>query len=171
MARMRLDEFHSLDDAEARRLVSVWAPIPRWVTALVERRPYRDVADLAAVAASEAARWDAADLDIALAHHPRIGARVDQAGAEADASRREQAAMRTASDADAEAIAAGNRRYEERFHRVFLIRAAGRTPGQMRAELERRLTNDPAAETAEACGQLAEIALLRLHETITEEPA
>ena len=167
---MHLAEFHALSDAEARRVVAVWAPIPQWVDALVGARPFRDVDELADTARREAERWDAADLDTAVAHHPRIGARVDEAGAEGDASRSEQAAMRTASDDDAAAIAAGNRRYEERFDRVFLIRAAGRTPGQMRVELERRLRNDDRTETTEALQQLAEIALLRLRQTVTEEP-
>lgn len=164
---MHLDEFHTLTADEARRVVSVWAPIPHWVETLVSGRPYRDVAHLVATAREGASRWDAADLDAALAHHPRIGARVDQPGAEADASRREQGAMRAASTDDAAAIAEGNRRYENRFDRVFLIRAAGRSPGEMRAELERRLGNDDRAEVDEALGQLAEIALLRLAQTVT----
>lgn len=67
----------------------------------------------------------------------------------------------------AERIAAGNRDYEERFGRVFLIRAAGRSPEEMLAELERRLGNDDDAEVAEAAGQLAEIALLRLRRSVT----
>lgn len=166
---MHLDEFHALSADEARRVVAVWAPIPHWVDTLVAGRPYRDVADLVAAAREATTGWDAADLDTALAHHPRIGARVDEPGAEGDASRSEQGAMRSASADDAAAIAAGNRRYEDRFDRVFLIRAAGRTPGEMRAELERRLGNDDRTETAEALGQLAEIALLRLAHTVTEE--
>ncbi len=74
-------------------------------------------------------------------------------------------------DADADvtaAIADGNVAYEERFARVFLIRAAGRTPSDMLAELTRRLRNDDAAEAAEALGQLAEIAVLRLRGSVTD---
>jgi 2-oxo-4-hydroxy-4-carboxy-5-ureidoimidazoline decarboxylase len=73
--------------------------------------------------------------------------------------------MSAAGDDVVGAIAEGNARYEERFGRVFLIRAAGRTPSEMLAELERRLSNDPETETREATAQLAEIALLRLRET------
>ena len=57
---------------------------------------------------------------------------------------------------------AGNRAYEERFDRVFLIRAAGRGAGEILAELERRLGNDDATERAETLEQLRQIALLRL---------
>jgi 2-oxo-4-hydroxy-4-carboxy-5-ureidoimidazoline decarboxylase len=73
--------------------------------------------------------------------------------------------MSSAGAATTAAIADGNAAYE-RFGRVFLIRAAGRTPEQMRAELERRLGNDDETEAAEALDQLREIALLRLEATI-----
>ena len=65
-------------------------------------------------------------------------------------------------------IAAGNAAYEARFGRVFLIRAAGRSPEEMLTELERRLANDDETEAREAVGQLAEIALLRLRAAVTQ---
>ena len=77
--------------------------------------------------------------------------------------------MADAAASDADAIAAGNTAYEQRFGRVFLIRAAGRTPEQILAELRRRLQGDEASEAAEALGQLAEIALLRLRSSVTDD--
>ena len=65
-------------------------------------------------------------------------------------------------------IAAGNAAYEERFGRVFLIRAAGRSPEEMLAELERRLGNDDETEAREAIEQLRQIALLRLRTSVTD---
>ena len=68
-------------------------------------------------------------------------------------------------DADAEVRAAlldGNRAYEERFGHVFLIRAAGRSPDEMLAELRRRLGNDVVTERAEVTEQLAQITGLRV---------
>ncbi|WP_263970127.1 2-oxo-4-hydroxy-4-carboxy-5-ureidoimidazoline decarboxylase [Zafaria cholistanensis] len=65
-------------------------------------------------------------------------------------------------EASAAAWLAANRRYEERFGRIFLIRAAGRTGADMLARLHERLGNDPATEARVRAGQLAEIALLRL---------
>ncbi|ODU51567.1 MAG: OHCU decarboxylase [Microbacterium sp. SCN 70-10] len=167
---MHLHAFNALDDADATTLARVWADIPGWVDAVVAGRPYADVDALAAYAGDLAAAWSPADLAHALHAHPRIGARVSVENAEAAASRREQAAMSTAADDDVAAIAAGNAAYEERFGRVFLIRAAGRTPGEIRAELERRLGNDPDTETLEATRQLAEIALLRLRGSVTDAP-
>lgn len=163
---VRLREFNAASAADAASVVAVWASVPRWVDAVVAGRPYASVDALADRAAALAAAWTAADLDTAVAHHARIGQRPTGADAEAVASRSEQSSMASATDAVTTAIAEGNAAYEERFGRVFLIRAAGRTPGEMLAELRRRLRNDDAAETTEATAQLAEIALLRLRSTI-----
>ncbi|NII69574.1 2-oxo-4-hydroxy-4-carboxy-5-ureidoimidazoline decarboxylase [Microbacterium ulmi] len=166
---MHLAEFNALPAAEATRVVSVWAAIPAWVDAVVAGRPYPTAGDLAQKAADAASAWTRADLDAALAHHPRIGERPRGDDAEAAASRSEQAAMATAGDDIAARISAGNAAYEDRFGRVFLIRAAGRAPEEILAALDRRLGSDPADETREAIGQLAEIALLRLRSTIADE--
>jgi 2-oxo-4-hydroxy-4-carboxy-5-ureidoimidazoline decarboxylase len=87
---------------------------------------------------------------------------VAGSSAEARASRREQGSM---GDADAEvrdALLEGNRAYEQRFGHVFLIRASGRTPAEMLAELRRRLGNHVDAERAEVTEQLAQITVLRV---------
>lgn len=163
---MPLDDFNAATAADADATASVWAAVPAWVDAIVAGRPYASVDAAAQAAEQSAAAWDGADLDAALAHHPRIGARPVGSGAEADASRREQAAMATAEDEVAAAMASANAAYEARFGRVFLIRAAGRTPAEMLAEAQRRLRNDDEAETAEALDQLRQIALLRLRTTL-----
>lgn len=162
---MEFSEFDTADEARATDIARVWAEVPGWVNALVSGRPFGSADALASYAGALAAQWTTADLETALAHHPRIGARAAGSGAAASASRREQASMTSADDDVIAAIAAGNARYEERFGRVFLIRAAGRGPSEMLAELERRLDNDPETETREATAQLAEIAMLRLHES------
>jgi 2-oxo-4-hydroxy-4-carboxy-5-ureidoimidazoline decarboxylase len=51
---------------------------------------------------------------------------------------------------------------ERRFGHVFLIRAAGRSAGEMLVELRRRLDNDDARERTEVTDQLAQITRLRL---------
>ena len=169
---MHLEQFNAADAAEAAAVVRVWADIPWWIDAVVVGRPYADVDSLAAHASLLAGRWGAADLESALAHHPRIGERPAGAGAEAAASRQRavvDGCRRRPTSPRASPPA--TRDYEARFGRVFLVRAAGRSPEQMLAELERRLRNDPATEAREAAGQLAEIALLRLRSSIDDGPA
>lgn len=166
---MHLDEFNRADPADAAAIAAVWAAIPAWVDHVVAARPYSSIDDAAGVADEAARLWRAPDLDAALAHHPRIGQRPAGQGAEAAASRREQAAMSSASDDIAAAMTGANAAYEQRFGRVFLIRAAGRSPEEMLAEARRRLGNDDESEIAEALDQLRQIALLRLRSTLEDD--
>jgi 2-oxo-4-hydroxy-4-carboxy-5-ureidoimidazoline decarboxylase len=157
-----LDAFNAEPvEAAAERLRTCNAA-PRFASEVLAGRPYPDAQTLVARAeqVARALPWD--EVAVALAAHPRIGDRVAGSSAEAEASRREQSSM---SDADAEVRAAlldGNRAYEERFDHVFLIRAAGRSPEEMLAELRRRLGNDADTERAEATEQLAQITALRV---------
>jgi 2-oxo-4-hydroxy-4-carboxy-5-ureidoimidazoline decarboxylase len=104
--------------------------------------------------------WE--EVALALVAHPRIGDRVEGSSSEAEASRREQGSMAGADDDTRAALVEGNRAYEERFDHVFLIRASGRTPAEMLAELRRRLGNDEDAERGETTEQLAQITGLRV---------
>ena len=79
--------------------------------------------------------------------------------------------MSDAAASVAQQIAAGNAEYEARFGRVFLIRAAGRTPDEILAELQRRLENTVDAEVDEALDQLRQIAMLRLRAAIEPDPS
>ena len=161
---MSLAEFNALPASEARERLTGCLDVPRWVDAVLVGRPYADQADLRATA-SEAAELDDAELEAALARHPRIGERAG-AGHDAAHSAREQAGVDPADHEVATRIAEGNVAYEERFDRVFLIRASGRTGPQILAELERRLGNDAATERDETVRQLREIALLRLEQLV-----
>lgn len=141
---------------------------PRFAAEVAAGRPYRDVDTLVA-RAEEVARglpWD--EVALALAAHPRIGDRVEGASAEAQASRREQSSVAGADDGTRTALLEGNRASEERFDHVFLIRAAGRTPAEMLAELRRRLGHDEEAERRETTAQLAEITALRVRGLVAE---
>ncbi|MFT4263602.1 MAG: 2-oxo-4-hydroxy-4-carboxy-5-ureidoimidazoline decarboxylase, partial [Nocardioides sp.] len=105
------------------------------------------------------------DVAGALADHPRIGERHQGAGASADMSRSEQAGLGLDGGAGGDLTArlkAGNAAYEERFGRIYLVRAAGRSGEEMLALLEERLGNDDETEAAVTKQQLGEIALLRL---------
>ena len=160
-----LDAFNALHEAEARARLTTCLDVPRWVDTVLQGRPYADRDALLAVATS-AAELDDDELEAALARHPRIGERAG-AGHDAAFSATEQSGV-DRTDADvAGRLAAGNRAYEERFDRVFLIRAAGREASEILAELERRLGNDDDTERTETTEQLRQIALLRLDQVVT----
>lgn len=162
----RLPELNALPAASVEAVLEECLPVRRWVSAVRDGRPYAGWPDLEATA-SEAARTLTDDeLAAALAAHPRIGERASGDRHNAAASAREQAGVDGADVEVARALASGNAAYEDRFGRVFLIRAAGRSSAQILAELSRRLGNDDAAEREETVGQLRDIALLRLRQAV-----
>jgi 2-oxo-4-hydroxy-4-carboxy-5-ureidoimidazoline decarboxylase len=167
----RIEEFDEQPADRAVEALRACNAAPRFAAEVVTGRPYRDAGALVA-RAEEVARalpWD--EVALALAAHPRIGDRVEGSSAEARSSRREQSSMTDADEATRQALLEGNRAYEERFDHVFLIRASGRSPQEMLAELRRRLGNDDAAERAEVTEQLAQITALRVRQLVGEEGA
>jgi 2-oxo-4-hydroxy-4-carboxy-5-ureidoimidazoline decarboxylase len=156
---MEVTSFNALPEEQARAAVAGCLGVDRWVDAVVHGRPYADVA--AALERGRTAARDLSDdeLAAALARHPRIGERREGEDAEARASRSEQAGVAAA---DAERLREANAAYERRFGRVFLVRAAGRSSGEILAECERRLGNDDTTERQETVTALRDIALLRL---------
>ncbi|MGY1601884.1 2-oxo-4-hydroxy-4-carboxy-5-ureidoimidazoline decarboxylase [Geodermatophilus sp. SYSU D00815] len=159
---MALDDFNADPPDRAVQALRACNAAPRFAAEVVAGRPYRDVETLVARAEEVVRALPWAEVQLALAAHPRIGDRVEGSSAEAQASRREQSSMAGADDDVRAALLEGNRAYEERFDHVFLIRAAGRSPEEMLAELRRRLGNDEAAERVEVTEQLAQITGLRV---------
>jgi len=153
--------FNALPQEEATRRLLTCLNVPRWAAEVARGRRYADYAALAAQAVASAAQLSDAELSSALDGHPRIGERAG-AGHDAEFSTREQARVDHNDAAVMAALAEGNREYEQRFGRVFLIRAACRSSSEILTELRRRLGNDDETERAETVAALREIALLRL---------
>lgn len=161
--------FNALAVEAAEAELATCLAVPRWVSELVAGRPYRKAADVLTLARLSASRMSESELDEALARHPRIGERA-RAGHDVEFSRREQASVEGAGSGARNAIELGNAAYEERFGRVFLIRASGRSATEILDELNRRTGNDEVTETAEVIGQLGEIAVGRLEQLLTGLP-
>ena len=158
---MRLAELNAAPADELTRELLACCDIPSWAATLIAKRPYdggaalRDTADAAARALTDA------EVDRALARHPRIGERPTGQDTEAGWSRQEQAGV-----APDDRLAAGNRAYEQRFGRVFLICATGLDKEQILEALGQRLTNDEGTERAVVKDELRKIALLRLEKLV-----
>jgi 2-oxo-4-hydroxy-4-carboxy-5-ureidoimidazoline decarboxylase len=165
---MKLAEFNEADRADASKVLRPCIDVQRWIDEIADARPFATGGDLLGFARGAASPFTSEEVAAALAHHPRIGERPTAASTEAAMSRSEQAGVDPADVALADALAAGNRAYEEKFGRVFLIRAAGRTAPEILAALNERLDNTPAQEDAIVAQQLREIALLRLQGVISE---
>jgi OHCU decarboxylase len=160
-----LQEFNSTPADQLRPLLAACCDVPRWVDGVIAGRPYGDVAKLNQVADEALRQLDDSEVDRALAAHPRIGDRAEGAGTEAAWSRNEQAGVGDDPDLRV-ALAAGNREYEQRFGRVFLICATGLSAQEMLTSLRQRLTHDDVTEAAVVHEELRKIALLRLAKVI-----
>ena len=156
-----LNQFNGLHDADAAPLLRPCLDVDRWVASLVDGRPYLSVDDLFTAARTAANPFTGAELEAALAHHPRIGEQARGGTTEAGLSRTEQAGLAFDDDIHRR-LAEGNRAYEQRFGRVFLIRAAGRSSAEILEKLQTRLGNDPDTEDEVVADQLRQIALVRL---------
>jgi 2-oxo-4-hydroxy-4-carboxy-5-ureidoimidazoline decarboxylase len=167
----RLDHLNELPAEDVIEQLMTCLRSRVWAADVLSRRPYRSLADVEDQAMAAARGLSDAELEVALAAHPRIGERTDGPGAEAVFSRAEQSAL--AADPDggtAEALRRANEEYEARFGHVFLVRAAGRTAAEIRALARERLAHDPHTEGRVVREQLGEIAVLRLR-TLLEPQA
>lgn len=162
---MDLQEFNSAPADQLRPTLAACCDVPRWVDGILAKRPYGDLAALTAVADQSLRELDDNEVDRALQAHPRIGDRPQGAGTEAAWSRNEQSGVGDDPEVR-EAIAQGNREYEQRFGRVFLICATGLSAQEMLASLRQRLTHDESTEAPVVHEELRKIALLRLAKVV-----
>jgi 2-oxo-4-hydroxy-4-carboxy-5-ureidoimidazoline decarboxylase len=160
-----LEELNTLSAADLRPRLLACADVPAWTDTVLAGRPYVDLDDLEATADRAAQGFTSADVDRALAAHPRIGEKAKGAGTEAAWSLAEQAAVSRDTDTE-QALAEGNRAYEDRFGRVFLICATGLSGAEILASLQVRLGNDEATEQAVVADELRKIALVRLRKVV-----
>ena len=144
--------------------------VPRWVDDVVRVAPFASVAELLEVASEAATPLSASEVDEAIAHHPRIGEKPVGDCAAQGFSRDEQAGIGSDDDDLAAGIAAGNAAYEERFGRVFIIRAAGRSRAEILTELERRIELPNSSELKIVGEQLRDIALVRIEKLWAAPP-
>ena len=154
-------------DAHARDLLRTCLDAPRWAERVAAGRPYDTLDEVEAAMVAASASISDEELEQALARHPRIGERADAAKHEAAHSAREQSGV-DRDDADlARRLEDGNRAYEERFGRVFIVRAAGRSGHDILDHLQQRLDNSDELERAATIDQLVQIAVLRMREALS----
>lgn len=139
-----------------------------WLMRVQSARPFDSVKAMLDLSDDVVRGLDDAALEQALAAHARIGQRRLGSTTEDRWSRTEQAGALAADASVQERIADGNRRYEERFGHVFLIRAAGRSADEMLAALEERLGHDEATERDVVRRELADIVRLRLLKVVDD---
>jgi 2-oxo-4-hydroxy-4-carboxy-5-ureidoimidazoline decarboxylase len=161
---MRLADLNALDaDAAARALLGCCGST-RWAREMSSARPFASAAAMAAKADAMADGLAAADWLEAFAAHPRIGepAGAGKAGGAGGWSDDEQRGVAGAAEITRARLAQANREYEARFGYIFIVCATGKGAAEVLGLIERRLTNDPAAELGVAAGEQRKITQLRL---------
>jgi 2-oxo-4-hydroxy-4-carboxy-5-ureidoimidazoline decarboxylase len=151
-----------LSDRALREGLATCLAVPRWVDVVVAGAPYASLDDLLDAAGVAATPLSPDEVDEAVADHPRIGETVAGESAARAFAVDEQSASASDDAELAAQLAAGNRAYEEKFGRIFLIRAAGRSRAEIVAELHRRLELEPDAEIKVVAAELRDIALRRI---------
>jgi len=156
-----LAAFNAAPVPDAEREMLACCASSTFAATIASGRPYPDAGALRAAvdAAFTRLSWD--DILESLSGHPRIGDRATGVSAA------EQSGAASAADQVRQALAEGNRAYEERFDHVFLICASGRSGQEMLDQLRARLGNDPEAERAVVRAELLKITQLRLTEVLS----
>jgi 2-oxo-4-hydroxy-4-carboxy-5-ureidoimidazoline decarboxylase len=166
-----LARWNSIEPALAAEQILPCCGSRAWAAELVARRPIADedhlliTSDAIWISLSEAAWQEAFD------SHPRIGQQRAKAATEASLtwSATEQSAAMSADDTAKFALAEGNRLYEEKFGRIFIVCASARSATEILAILEARMKNDAVREVDEAAEQQRQITQLRLQRWLGEK--
>ena len=167
-----LARWNSLDPAAAAREALPCCGSQAWAVALASSRP---IADEASLIKASTDVWLALPREAwqeAFDSHPRIGQRHAQTHATEESLRwsaQEQLTALSDDEAARLALEEANRRYEQKFGRIFIVCAAGKTTAEMLAILEKRMKNDNATEFREAAEQQRQITQLRLHRWLESE--
>jgi len=164
----RLDEASA---AEARELLRTCCGSTRWVQRMEARRPFGNQEALLSSAAEVWWSLGEDDWRQAFAHHPKIGDRESlrkRFASTASWAADEQKGAIDASESVLDALARGNRDYEEKFGYIFIVCATGKSAPEMLALLEARLPNDPEPEMKNAAEEQMKITRLRLEKLLED---
>jgi len=159
-----LERWNSLDPSLAAEEILPCCGSRAWAAEMAARRPFADedhlsiTSDAVWLGLPEAAWQEAFD------SHPRIGEQKAKAATDVSLtwSTGEQSKAVTADEAAKLALAEGNRRYEEKFGRIFIVCASGKSADEILMLLEQRMHYSPTLELHEAAEQQRQITQLRL---------
>jgi 2-oxo-4-hydroxy-4-carboxy-5-ureidoimidazoline decarboxylase len=166
-----LARWNRLSAEEAENEIVACCGSRAWARQMASRRPIADAAVLLSASDDVWHILSEQDWIEAFQSHPRIGASraepcVDRrsAGWSADEQRR----VGDEGDAVKVALEKGNHEYEQRFGRIFIVCATGKTGAEILEILRHRLHNDGATEMREAAEQQRQITRLRLQRWLSE---
>lgn len=160
-----LEQWNLLSVEQATGAILPCCGSQAWARGMAARRPLLDEAAL--LAASDETWHNLAHSDWmeAFQSHRRIGESNARQFAPSQAAAWSANEQRKIADAEAAvkfALEEGNREYERRFDRIFIVCATGKSATEILEILRRRLQNDAETELREAAEQQRQITQIRL---------
>lgn len=159
-----LARWNRLPSKEAAEEILPCCGSKAWAERMTAQRPI--AGEIALLAACDLACRNLVESDWleAFRSHPRIGESISASNSARSAawSREEQRSVESKNDDMKMMMTEGNRTYEERFGRTFIICATGKSSAEILDSLRQRLRNDDATEFSQAAEQQRQIAHLRL---------
>jgi 2-oxo-4-hydroxy-4-carboxy-5-ureidoimidazoline decarboxylase len=164
-----LARWNSLPQEEAVREILPCCGSHAWAAAMASKRPLQDHGTLLAVSDEIWRGLGEADWLEAFRSHPRIGESHAEKTVPAQSSAwslQEQQKAASADEAVKTALKWGNREYEQKFGRIFIVCATGKSASEILEILRRRLHNDDATELQQAAEEQRQIMHIRLNKWI-----
>jgi 2-oxo-4-hydroxy-4-carboxy-5-ureidoimidazoline decarboxylase len=164
-----LARWNGLSLEEAAREILPCCGSENWAAGVASKRPIQD--ELSLMETSDAIWRGLRESDWleAFRSHPRIGesrAEVDSVTQSSAWSEQEQQKAASADEAMKLALKWGNREYEQKFGRTFIVCATGKSAAEILEILRRRLHNDEATELQQAAEEQRQIMSIRLKKWI-----
>lgn len=160
-----LDHWNRLPVEEAVSAILPCCGSKAWARGMAARRPLPNEAALLAASNETWHNLAQSDWMEAFQSHPRIGESRARQGVPLQSaawSTQEQQRVKDMGETLKIALEEGNREYERRFDRIFIVCATGRSATEILKILRRRLQNDAETELREAAEQQRQIAQIRL---------
>jgi len=140
-----------------------------WVNRLLPFIPADDMIELLEDAEEQWYNCSEDDWKEAFSHHPKIGnveSLAKKFASTAQWASGEQSGVSIASKETIEALAEGNRLYEEKFGYIFIVCATGKSAEEMLGMLQSRLENKPEEEIQIAADEQNKITKLRIEKLL-----
>jgi 2-oxo-4-hydroxy-4-carboxy-5-ureidoimidazoline decarboxylase len=168
---MTLHELNTLPVQQLQEELLKCCGSPAWVNKMLPFFPADDLVELLEDAEEQWWKCTEVDWKEAFTHHPKIGdveSLKKKFASTAQWAAGEQSGALSASQKTIEALAEGNKKYEDKFGYIFIVCATGKSADEMVAMLQERLLNDPKEEIEIAADEQNKITKLRLEKLVED---
>ncbi len=166
---MTLHEFNILPKDQLIEELTKCCGSSAWVKKMLPFIPADDMVELLEDAEEQWWKCNEEDWKEAFTHHPKIGdvdSLTKKFASTAGWASQEQGAVAGSSKEIIEALAEGNRLYEEKFGYIFIVCATGKSAEEMLELLQSRLPNNPEEEISIAADEQNKITKLRIEKLL-----